>query len=89
MIPASGDRAVFVSALDRESLAPLLRAIEKALSARVCTLDLLVPYADGSVLHLLREQGQILSQEYTEKGIRVKASVNRQYEKSLREYLCE
>ena len=89
MIPASGDRAVFVSALDRESLAPLLRAIEKALSARVCTLDLLVPYADGSVLHMLREHGQILSQEYTEAGIRVKASVNRQYEKSLREYLCE
>ena len=88
-VPESNDRTVFVSALDRESLAPLLRAIENALSKRICTLELLVPYADGSVLHLLREQGQILSQEYTDAGIRVKASVNRQYEKSLREYLCE
>ena len=49
-------------------------------------MDLLLPYSDGSLLHLIREKGQVLSESYESDGIRVKASINRQYQKALAPY---
>lgn len=86
-IPLSNNRAVFLSAIDPHTFPPLLRAMEHALSERLCVLHLLIPYSDGSILHLIREKGQILSQDYAADGIRVTASINRQYQKTLSEYL--
>ena len=84
--PESNSRTVFISAKDPETLPPLLHAIEEALASRICTLDLLLPYSEGSLLHLIREKGQVLSESYEPDGIRVKASINRQYKKALSSY---
>ena len=84
--PESNSRTVFISAKDPETLPPLLHAIEDALASRICTLDLLLPYSEGSLLHLIREKGQVLSESYEPDGIRVKASINRQYKKALSSY---
>lgn len=84
--PESNSRRVFISAKDPETLPPLLHAIEEALASRICTLDLLLPYSEGSLLHLIREKGQVLSESYEPDGIRVKASINRQYKKALSSY---
>ena len=82
-VPVSNNRSVFLSALDPETFPPLLAAIEHALADRVCIMDLLIPYDEGSVLHLLRENGQILEDQYEPDGIRIRASVNRQYQKTF------
>ena len=87
--PASNSRRVFVSAKNPETFPPLLQAIEEALSDRLCTMELLIPYSEGSLLHLIREKGQILSENYEASGIRVKATINRQYQKALSPYLTE
>ena len=84
--PESNSRRVFISAKDPKTLPPLLHAIEEALASRICTMDLLLPYSDGSLLHLIREKGQVLSESYESDGIRVKASINRQYQKALSPY---
>ena len=87
--PASNSRRVFVSAKNPETFPPLLQAIEEALSDRLCTMELLIPYSEGSLLHLIREKGQILSENYEASGIRVKATINRQYQKAPPPYLTE
>ena len=82
-VPVSNNRSVFLSALNPETFPPLLAAIEHALSDRVCVMELLIPYDEGAVLHLLRENGQILEDQYEPDGIRIRASVNRQYQKTF------
>lgn len=84
--PESNNRTVFISAKHPETLAPLLKAIEDALESRICIMELLLPYSEGSLLHLIREKGQVLSEDYESDGIRVKASINRQFQKALSPY---
>lgn len=85
-VPESNNRTVFISAKHPETLAPLLKAIEEALESRICIMELLLPYSEGSLLHLIREKGQVLSEDYESNGIRVKASINRQFQKALSPY---
>ncbi len=85
-VPDSNNRAVFISAQHPETLPPLFSAMENVLAARICTLNLLIPYSDGNIQHFLREKGQILSEEYAADGIQITASINRQYQKKLEPY---
>ncbi|MGI5894986.1 MAG: GTPase HflX [Candidatus Merdivicinus sp.] len=85
-VPQSNNRAVFLSALDPATFPPLFEAIEHVLSGRICTLNLLIPYSDGSALHLIREHGQVQDIQYQDDGIRVCASIPKQYQHALAEY---
>ena len=45
------------------------------LSESVTTIDLLVPYQNGSLTDSIRKEGSILKEEYTENGVRLTATV--------------
>jgi GTP-binding protein HflX len=67
--------AVLVSGTTREGLVELGERIERELAHTLRSLELLVPYADGSSLAELHEIAGEVSREDTAEGVRVRARV--------------
>lgn len=59
-------------------LEELIAAIEKIVSERNIYVEKLVPYAEAGKIQLIRQYGQLLSEEYVEDGIQIKAYVPRE-----------
>ncbi len=71
----SADHTVYISAKDRNSLRPLLETIEKVLREQKVFVEKLFDYKDAGKIAVIRKFGQLLEEEYTDEGIRVKAYV--------------
>lgn len=71
------DHLVKVSARTGAGLSELKALLEKILSEDQIYIERLFPYKEAGKIQLIREQGQLLSEEYTENGIAVKAKVPR------------
>ena len=69
------DASVTVSAKTGEGLEELRAVIEKVLQNSRVYIDTVIPYRDSSVVAEIRKQGQLISEEYEEEGIHVKAYV--------------
>ncbi len=70
------DKSVFISAKENRGIDGLLKLICEMLSGGRRQMELLVPYRDMPFLDRIRKTGKILSEEYTEDGIRVSANVD-------------
>ena len=66
-----GGEALLVSAVTGEGTAGLLAAIEAAALEASPLLDVLVPYAQGRLVELAHEECMVLSEDYTETGVRL------------------
>ena len=53
----------------------LLSEIESILRSRKIYVEKCYPYSEASKIQVIRKYGQLLSEEYTENGIEVKAYV--------------
>lgn len=69
------DYTLKVSAKSGEGLAELKSLLAKLLTEDQIYIERLIPYQEAGVIQLIREYGQLLSEEYTEAGIAVKARV--------------
>lgn len=69
------DYRVKISAKTGEGLDELLATIEKILRSRRIYLEKIFPYAEAGRIQKIRKYGQLLSEEYTDEGIHVKAYV--------------
>ena len=69
------DYTLKVSAKTGEGLADLNDLLEKLLAEEQIYVERLFPYQEAGKIQLIREYGQLISEEYTEKGIAVKARV--------------
>lgn len=69
--PPHPEEAVYISAKEGEGIPLLLEKLDNLLPGKRKKMELLVPYTDAGALHILRTQGELLSEEYTEKGIEV------------------
>ena len=87
-IPLIGS-AVRISAKTGEGLKELLKAVEEALPVRVRTVRLLIPFSQAGLCAQLRERGNLLSEEFTEEGIRVTAQVDPRMYAKVQEFLAE
>ena len=87
-IPLIGS-AVRISAKTGEGLKELLKAVEEALPVRVRTVRLLIPFGQAGLCAQLREKGNLLSEEFTEEGIRVTAQVDPRMYAKVQEFLSE
>ena len=70
------DKSVFISAKENRGIDGLLKLICEMLSGGRRQMEILVPYRDMPFLDRIRKTGKILSEEYTEDGIRVSANVD-------------
>ncbi|MDC7288973.1 GTPase HflX [Blautia schinkii] len=69
------DYTLKVSAKSGEGLTELKTLLAKLLAEDQIYIERLIPYQEAGVIQLIREYGQLLSEEYTEAGIAVKARV--------------
>ncbi|MBQ7796850.1 MAG: GTPase HflX [Lachnospiraceae bacterium] len=69
------DYRVKISAKTGEGLDTLLETIENILRSRRIYLEKIFPYAEAGKIQKIRKNGQLLSEEYTDEGIHVKAYV--------------
>lgn len=71
-----GSDTVCISAKTGEGTDVLIQHLMNMLNEGIRESDLILPYSDAGVLDLLRREAQILSAEYTENGILVKANLS-------------
>ncbi|WP_110461113.1 GTPase HflX [Ruminiclostridium sufflavum] len=64
-----------ISAVTGNGLQQLLEKITEGFKERLREIRLMVPYNDGWVMPYIYENGQVMSQEYLEEGIKVRAIV--------------
>ncbi|MDO4312134.1 MAG: GTPase HflX [Eubacteriales bacterium] len=78
------DKTVYISALTGEGLDDLEAQIEELLREQKAAIEHIFSYRDAAKIQLIRKYGELLSEEYLEEGISVKAYVPIQlYEKIL------
>jgi GTP-binding protein HflX len=68
--------ALMVSAKNGTNMDHLVETIKSHVFNDYKTVQMMIPYADGSVLSYLNEQANILEQEYTEEGTLLKAELS-------------
>ena len=71
----NSDHSVYISARDKASLTPLLDTVEKVLQEQKVLVEKVFDYKDAGKIAVIRKYGQLLTEEYTDTGIRVKAYV--------------
>ncbi len=67
--------ALFISTRTGEGLDELLHQMAGQLTGRIERLEILLPPDRGDLLGYLHKHGQVLASEYTEEGIRVRATL--------------
>ncbi len=80
------DTTVKISALKAQGIDRLLEVIAKNLPETSKRMKLLLPYAKAGLTAVIRENGKVFSEEYTENGILVDALVEKMNIKQLSEY---
>lgn len=69
------ERVVFGSAKTGEGLSELKNVLEEILRSQKIYIEKVYPYDKAAKIQLIRKYGQLLSEEYTEDGIAVKAYI--------------
>ncbi len=69
------DYVVKISAKNGDGIQELLEVIEKILRDMKVYIEEVIPYSDGARLNSIRKYGQLLSEEYGQDGVAVKAYV--------------
>ncbi len=80
-------RSMVVSAFTGEGVAELLARVEAELPKRRVSLDLLIPYSRGDLLHLVHEFGEVHQEVHGEEGTTVLAQVDRNVAERIKEAL--
>ena len=82
-----GENTVFISAKTGYGIDKLMSKVTEALQAGVRQIKIEVPYKDAGVLNLIRQNGKIISEEYTETGIVAEAIADVVVCEKLKEYI--
>lgn len=69
------DKILSVSAARNEGLEEVKALLEDMLREDRIYIERIIPYKDAGVIQLIRKQGELLSEEYVEDGISIKAYV--------------
>ena len=83
------DSTVKISALKAQGIDKLLETIARNLPETAKRMKLLLPYDKGGLTAVIRENGKIFSEEYTENGILIDALVDKLNIKQMSEYQTE
>ena len=85
----TGGNRIYISAADGSGVDELFSLIdEKLCGERIC-MELLIPYARMADADLIRRQGMIEKEEYTEEGLRLKAYLDIDLLRRCREYVAD
>ncbi len=79
--------SVFISAKKGTGIHELLQAIDDNLPVRIKKVKLLIPFSQAGLSSEIRTKATLISEEYTEQGILIEATVDELMYKKLEEYL--
>jgi GTP-binding protein HflX len=82
-------KTVETSAVTGFGIDTLIREIIELVKSDVIVADLLIPYEKGSIVAFVHKHGQVMNEEYTDKGIRIKAEISKSKTTILEEYLSD
>lgn len=83
----TGDSAVKISAKNGIGIDDLLVAIQKALPQSAKRAKILLPFDKAGLLNLIRQDGKVFSEEYTENGITADVLIDVKVYSKVEEYL--
>lgn len=81
--------AVRISALNGDGVDRLLQAVEENLPEKTFEVELLLPFSKSGLAARLRDEGAVLTEEYVEEGLRIRARVDERLYGPVREYDLE
>ncbi len=77
---------VWISAKHGDGIQALLQTIAQRLPQTAKRMKLCIPYSEGGFLQMLREEGKIFSEEYTNEGTLVDMMVDIKYQKKAEQF---
>ncbi len=86
-LAAATEGSVAFSALTGEGTDALLHAISDRLRSRAASVELLVPFGRGDILASIHREGEVLSEEAGEHGMRVRARLDDASAHRLRDWV--
>ncbi len=89
LLRAKDCESMCVSAKSGDGLDELLALIKKKLFGDKLIADMLIPYDKGAIYSKLCEKAKVISSEYTDKGISVKAEISHADAGRYKEYILE
>lgn len=84
-----GENIVCISAKTGEGAAELLATLSRLLENGKKTVELLLPYSEAGILEFLHREGSVLSSEYLENGIEVKAVIRPELWGKVRNFVVD
>ena len=77
---------IWISAKHGDGIQALLQTIAQRLPQTAKRMKLCIPYSEGGFLQMLREEGKIFSEEYTNEGTLVDMMVDIKYQKKAEQF---
>ena len=76
----NADYTITGSIKKRDGLEKMTELLEKILSKQNIYIDKILPYNEAGKLQMIRQYGQLISEEYIEQGIAVRANIPKELE---------
>ena len=70
-----GSDQVYISAKSGYGIEDLLNSLEKIFTEGDKDVDVVIPYTSGDLLNRLHKEAKVISEEYVEEGVHIKAKV--------------
>lgn len=83
----TGVNSVQISAVTGYGTEELLAGLTALIPADEVEVELVAPYSEGWIMPYIHKNGKLLGEEYTEKGMNIKAKIKRAYLEKLREFV--
>lgn len=87
IFPQEGYTQLKVSAFREEDRLQVLEALDRILEEQEVEYEVCIPYPQGRLVSLLRQNGKVLGEEYREEGTYLRVRTQEQYRSMVKEYL--
>ncbi|MGI1691697.1 GTPase HflX [Thermoanaerobacter uzonensis] len=87
VVPKGNKREVYISAKNKIGFDKLLQAIEREIFKDVEVVNFLLPYDKTKEYNYLKEKTKIIGENYSEKGIIIKAEVQKEIKERLKDFI--
>lgn len=81
------ENTLFISALNGLNLEQLIERIREEVGTKLKETELLIPYTKGNIASQLHKDAQVLSSDYQEEGILIRAKLSQLVYEKYREYV--
>lgn len=80
-------KIVELSAITGFGMDKLINEIIEIVKPNIMEADMLIPYEKGNIISYIHEKSDILNEEYTENGVKIRTKIDANLSFNLREYL--